>query len=253
MINIIKKIRVTVVAILWILIFAILLTSCNSSHKRDKLNGALDNIIADFNNFINPPYGDIELSLFKNGDLIFQIDSSSFSNAVIESTSGNFSHVGIIERIADTLYIIDATPKKGVSKQLLVDFITQTPKDSLGIPMIRVKRLNKLQENVSADSLQSIANNAVEHALSLLGKPYDFAFTKGDEKIYCSELIYESFRCNGAPIFSLIPMNFKDSSGEISDFWIDYYQKLNLSVPQGEEGSNPNQIFQSPLLREIAF
>ncbi len=207
------------------------------------------------------PEEKIDFSKFKNGDLIFVADTSAFSSAVIGSTNGNFSHVGIIQRVADSLYVIEATSKHGVRKLPIKDFIGEVPIERLGTAAIKVLRLNKLPEGIFSqsdettlsDSVQIIANLAVERALSFLGKDYDYSFEKGTEKLYCSELVYESFIFNGEHLFSLIPMNFKDSTGEISTYWRGYYKKMGKEVPQNEPGSNPNSIAASPLLEIIAF
>jgi len=46
-----------------------------------------------------------------------------------------------------------------------------------------------------------------------------------------------------------IPMNFKNpKTDQIDDFWIDFYKKLNLEVPQNQNGTNPNQLANSEKL-----
>ena len=149
---------------------------------------------------------------------------------------------------------MEAEPQKGVSRLLLSDFLEQTPKDSLGRPLIKIMRLSRIANvSLTADTLQLIIDEAVRKAKEFIGTGYDFAFEAGTEKLYCSELIYEVFRYNDEPIFPTVAMNFTDSTGEISTYWIEYYEKLNRPVPQGEPGTNPGDLSKSPLLREIAF
>ena len=40
---------------------------------------------------------------------------------------------------------------------------------------------------------KNIINKAVKYAKAQLGKPYDFEFTKDDNKFYCAELVQKSF------------------------------------------------------------
>lgn len=234
------------------------LTSCGSRSNESTLSRSMDAIMADCEQTVNPSNNRIEFSVFKNGDLIFVADTSSFSSAVAESTGGAFSHVGIIQRVADTLYVLEAVPRKGVVRTPIEKFIAEAPKDENGRPEIKVKRLFRIQqlpgeEKVSVDSLQKIANLAVEKAIAFLGTPYDLAFFEGAEELYCSELIYESFLQGDVHIFPVVPMNFKDSTGEISSYWNEYYKKLGKAVPQDWPGTNPNDLYKSDLLKEIAF
>ncbi len=43
-------------------------------------------------------------------------------------------------------------------------------------------------------------------------------------------------------------MKFGDGEQEISDFWREYYRKLELPVPLNQPGTNPSQLAASPLL-----
>lgn len=234
------------------LLWAMAATSCGSRASQSTLAECSVSVLQDCQQSINPLSTKIEFSIFKNGDLIFVADTSAFSSAVIESTDGIFSHVGIIQRVADTLFVLEAIPKEGVVKTAMEKFIADAPKDENGRAAIKVKRLSRLPDQTK-DSLQFIADKAVEKALSFIGTPYDFAFLEGVENIYCSELVYESFLHRNEHLFSLIPMNFKDSTGVVSPYWTEYYKKMNLPVPQDWPGTNPNSIFNSALLRDIAF
>jgi len=42
-----------------------------------------------------------------------------------------------------------------------------------------------------------IIKDAIKYAKTQLGKPYDFEFTRGIDKIFCTELINESFKHAG--------------------------------------------------------
>ena len=54
----------------------------------------------------------------RSGDLLFVSDSTGMGQAVQEST-GRYSHVAIVERRGDSLYVIDATHTYGVARRPL--------------------------------------------------------------------------------------------------------------------------------------
>ena len=93
-------------------------------------------------------------------------------------------------------------------------------------------------------------NNAVLKANSMLGKPYNFRYVQDDNSYYCSDFIEKSYRDCG--IFELIPMNFMNlKTNKIDEYWINYYQKYDMEVPQGKPGTNPNQLSRSKKLKLI--
>jgi hypothetical protein len=47
-------------------------------------------------------------------------------------------------------------------------------------------------------------------------------------------------------------MNFKNyDTGKIDSFWIEYYKKWNIDVPQNAPGTNPNTLSLSKKLNII--
>ena len=72
--------------------------------------------------------------------------------------------------------------------------------------------------------------------------------------MYCSELIYESYRdFDGNRIFQARPMNFRDPDGNLPTFWEELFAKLNMEVPEGVEGTNPNDLSKDPRLQDIPY
>lgn len=183
----------------------------------------------------------------KSGDLIFRVsENSDFSEAIHKSTGINkkisFSHVGIIYIENDSVYVIDAIPEEGVRKIDLNKFLNESAKTKENKPLVVVYRLDN----------EIIAKKASQKALKFIGIKYDSAFLPNNDAIYCSELVYECFLNNNKHIFNTIPMNFKDpSSGDYCQFWIEYYKKLNIPIPQNVPGTNPNQISGNKKLKKI--
>ena len=176
----------------------------------------------------------------KTGDLIFVRDtggdfSSAISNATASEDSIKIVHVGIIVEENDTVYVYEASPKSGVRKITLNEFKKE---ESLIIPLI-IKRLK------TDFSIPFLLENLKRH----LGEPYDWWYLPDNGKMYCSELIQTSFRDeNLQPIFLNKPMNFRSKDGRIPEFWVNLFRELDMDVPEGVPGSNPNDIFKDKRL-----
>lgn len=183
----------------------------------------------------------------KTGDLIFQGEGNTeFSKAIANSTSSekdsvNFIHVGIIEVVEDSIRIIEASSEAGVRIIDLDVFLKQSPRHK-GKPAVVVKRLD----------LAFPVEEAIKRAKSHLGEPYDWWYLPENGKMYCSELVYESYLdSDGNKIFPAKPMNFRNPDGSMPEFWINLFQQLGRPIPEGLPGTNPNDLSRHPSLIEI--
>ena len=155
----------------------------------------------------------------ERGNLLFFEDTAGMGFAVREST-GNYTHVALVETVGDTLWIIDATP-------------TSNP---------TIYRLT-----ISFDTAAVLTR-----AKSLIGQPYDDAFLPDNGKIYCSELIYEVFLDSvGNHLFKPKPMNWRSKDGNLPEYWQNHFKALDMPVPEGVPGTNPTDLSRSPLLRKL--
>lgn len=172
----------------------------------------------------------------QTGDLIFFTGgSSSMDDAISSSTGDGFVHVAIVEVDSEgTEWLIDATPRKGVSREKLETKLLEEKGKAV---------LMRLKDSTGVTS-------SVQRAKSLIGSPYDFAFLPDNDAYYCSELVYECFlRPNGSHIFSCQPMNFLDSEGNLPEYWKELFEKMQMDVPQGLPGTNPEDLSRSTTLR----
>ncbi|MDL2238569.1 hypothetical protein LJC69_03120 [Bacteroidales bacterium OttesenSCG-928-K22] len=170
----------------------------------------------------------------QTGDFLFQIGKGSeFEKAIISSTQGlenlNYTHIGVVYIIDDEIFVLEAEPKKGVVKTPLKEFVDCGKITVVG----RLKEMYKFT-----------IPTAIKRILSQLGKAYNSTFQANGDGYYCSQLIQQSFILdNNEHLFAPIPMSFKDNeTGETHIFWIEYYEKLGIPIPEGEDGSNPNMI-----------
>ena len=172
------------------------------------------------------------------GDLLFFSEEGAMDNAIKAST-GQYTHVAMVESLGqrDTVWIIDATQKHGVSRRPYIFKIDNHP------DVYRV------------DFRASFyADDAIRRAHSFIGQPYDNAFLPDNGALYCSELIYECYRHiadSDTHLFESKPMNWRDANGKLPDYWKKHFEKLGIPIPEGVPGTNPTDLSRSPLLRKL--
>jgi len=184
-----------------------------------------------------------------SGDLIFvegmsagiQVDCRPNMDQAIMGSTGAMVHVGIIEGCNDSLFVIDAAPKTGVSRRPLNEFLEAQCDEEGRMPNIKIMQL-KDQRGVM---------EFVAKAKELVGAEYDFTFLPDNGKYYCSELVYECYQRDGKPIFEAAPMNFRNADGEFDAYWVELFERQGMKIPQGVLGTNPNDLCHSPLLIPI--
>ena len=180
-----------------------------------------------------------------SGDLIFQENpDGAMTDAIEESTGGGFSHVGIVERCPEGLFVLEATTEGGVKRTPLKEFTDGSAHDAKGRPKVAVYRLDNFPVELK--------DSAIVRAKRYLGKPYDYAYAQGTEALYCSELVWEVFMDeDGGHVFPTVEMNFNGPDWEISPYWTELFAKMGKPVPQGLPGTNPNDLSKSDKLKRI--
>ena len=167
----------------------------------------------------------------REGDLLFCC--SDTANAITSVTTGlqdmPIDHVAIVHFIGGEQlglpYVIEAVKPA----------VCLTPLDTFLCENGRV-----LQGRVNADC--DIAAS-IKRCLMLVGKPYDDLYLPGDSAVYCSELVQMCFiDPSGKLVFDLVPMSFHDATGQVTDYWQEFYQARGMKVPEGEPGSNPGEL-----------
>lgn len=176
----------------------------------------------------------------QSGDLLFiKATNQGVSKAIdkvtaIDSTT-HYSHIAMIEIDANQIWVLHAGSKNGSERITLETFINEREKGR----KIDVYRLKT--------QFQNSIPTAIQTAKTWLGKPYNYSYVLSDEKLYCSDFIQRSFAKDS--IFELDPMTFIDpETHKTGRIWVKYYQKLNLPVPEGKLGCNPNGLAASEKL-----
>ena len=173
----------------------------------------------------------------EDGDIIFHKSHSDQSVAFQLATKSPFSHVGIIIKDKNSINVLEAEDK-----------VRLTP---LNEWMLRgngkyvVKRLAKPLTKSQKRSLRKDITS------KYLEKPYDPYFEWGDDKLYCSELVWL--------VFDNQPINMQLSTlRELRSFDIDnpiVRAKLNErfgdKIPYDARVVSPADIFDSKQLVEV--
>lgn len=180
----------------------------------------------------------------QTGDLIFVgAKPDQLSGAINRVTQRqeniSFDHVGIIEVSGSGIYILHASPKKGSVREPLDSLVNQAFYQNKKLAVYRVM-----------DQIQAFVPEAIISAKSLLGKPYNWSYVLNDSTLYCSDFVERSFR--EAALFKLEPMTFKDpKTGQTDSYWVEFYAKLGIEIPEGQLGCNPNGLADNPQLEIV--
>ena len=177
-----------------------------------------------------------------SGDLIFVAsENSDFERSIVEVTKSetlNFSHVGIINVTDSGIFVVEAVPEKGVVYTSLQEFKNENINGVLYIGFLK-------------PTYKKYAKDALNRACSHLGKGYDYVFDFENDLYYCSELVYDAYAhaSNDLHFFEIIDMTFKkEGTDELLPFWVEYFEKLNVFIPEGKPGVNPTGLSNSEKL-----
>lgn len=180
----------------------------------------------------------------ENGDLLFvESANGNLSEAIDEVTqtadATHFSHIALIEKSGDSIWVLHAAPQNGSERISLDAFKEYAQKDSSQIVVYRIK--NKYKPDFK---------NAISEAKKMSDKPYNFTYILSDTAFYCSDFVYNAFVKDS--IFTMEPMTFKDpKTNQFHATWIEFYKKQNLEIPEGKPGCNPNGMAASKKLEKI--
>ena len=188
----------------------------------------------------------------RTGDLLFvgipadySLDEDSMGSAISDATGEgdlNIIHVAILEAADDSVWVIDATIRRGVDRHPLDTFLTDFTLRDGSLPVLEVRRLDDAE----------IARRGVERAGQYLGLPYDVHFLPDNGEYYCSELVRDCYLdADGKPVFPASPMNFRNAAGEMPVYWVQLFALLGEPVPQGVPGTSPQGLRADPRLKVV--
>lgn len=118
----------------------------------------------------------------QDGDIIFQTSQSSQSKAIQLATGSAFSHMGIIYKTNEELFVYEAV--QPVKLTPLKDWIKRGEN---GQYVVRRLRDNHLLTPANLERMKEVGKR-------FMGKDYDIYFGWSDDKIYCSELVWKIYK-----------------------------------------------------------
>lgn len=182
----------------------------------------------------------------RTGDLLFQVGASSPMTEAINAATGheealNFSHVGIVLHHPAADSVLEATTAGGVRIVPLQRFLERSTRAEGQVTAVAMR----LRDTAGVAA-------AVARARSFLGQPYDYSYLPDNGKMYCSELVWESYLApDGNHRFPARPMNFRAADGSMPQFWVELFAQAGEEIPQGVSGTNPNDMAREPGLEEV--
>lgn len=196
----------------------------------------------------------VETPHVETGDLLFvgipvDYGDDSMAQAIADATSSgdttNFIHTAILEVDEQgAIWVIDATIRRGVDRHPLDTLLSDFTLHRGGRATFEVMRLRDNQH----------AATYVEQAKEFLDEDYDEYFMTFNGRHYCTELISDAYvDADGHQWFVPVPMNFKNKEGEYPSYWVRLFEKLGEPIPQGELGTNPQDMHASPDLIHVLF
>lgn len=183
--------------------------------------------------FVSLPLGfDLGISADSVGRLVADLSDEAQLQCI---------HVAILEVAGDSVWVIDATAKRGVDRYPLDTLLKDFTLHGGHSPRYDVMRVGSAE-----DGERYVAN-----AKAYVGRSYDFDFRLDNEAQYCSELVYNAFVAgDGKPLFALTQVDFSEGRGALSDYWTHLFQLFGCDVPQGE-GILPCDLKKSTLLTNV--
>jgi hypothetical protein len=183
-----------------------------------------------------------EKKAIQDGDIIFQTSQSGQSKAIQQATHSPYSHCGLIFGLGYgsgmRYYVLEAVqPVKWTS---LDAWIAHGQGGHYTI-----KRLHS--DPVLPPSMFTELRIAGE---KYLGRPYDMYFGWGDDRIYCSELVWKVYhQVTGLEIGKLQQLKDFDLSGEAVQKKLK--ERYGNHLPLRDTVISPASIFDSELLETV--
>ncbi len=179
------------------------------------------------------------LSELKDGDIIFHTSLSAQSKAIALATHSKYTHCGIIFNKGDSVYVLEAV--QPVKLTPVQEWINRCKDRAYTIK--RLKDANRLLNDTVKAKMKRTGKD-------FLGRPYDLYFGWGDEKIYCSELVWKIYdRGAGIKLCNLQNLHDFDLSNPLVKKKMA--ERYGNPIPLTEKVVSPSALYQSDLLETI--
>ena len=181
--------------------------------------------------------GDFGNRSFREGDVVFTGSPAGQGAAIMAATGSPFTHCGIVFRNAGEWMVLEAV--QPVRTVTLAHFIAHANPATFA-----VKRLK-------APLDPAAVQKARKWAEAQIGKNYDARFQWGDDKLYCSELVWKIYREAGIELCA--PRHFTDyhlDDPQVKKLLDERYGGAS-HLPKDEKVVAPSDLAASPLLTAV--
>lgn len=175
-----------------------------------------------------------------DGDIIFHTSRSSQSVAIQRATGSRYSHMGLIVHRDGKPFVFEAVATVRLTP---LDQWIERGTDRHFV----VKRLQNADSVLTPTALAKLRKEARRFA----GRPYDLTFEWGDDRIYCSELVWKAYeRALGIQIGSL--QRVRDFNLSDPAVRAKMQERYGNNIPLDEPVISPAAMFESGLLVTVA-
>ena len=174
----------------------------------------------------------------QDGDIVFHESTSRQSPIIKLAQHSKWTHCGIVFHIGDKAYVYEA-----------VDPVRYTPlKDWVARGKDGVYCAKRLKSPLSSSSIEKMKTVGAKYK----GKHYDTLFQWSDNRMYCSELIWNIY-FEGAGIEVCKPNHFSDYSISLPRVKKLIKERYGDKYDPSEQIVSPQALFKSKLLKKVHY
>ncbi len=173
----------------------------------------------------------------REGDIVFSSSSRGQGEMIVAATGSPITHCGIVFQSDGKLMVLEAVqPVRAIP---LETFVARCGPGKFSA--------RRLKSGLTPANLKS----GRDWALQQVGKDYDHRFLWSDDAIYCSELVWKTYKYAGIELCK--PRQFKDyhlDDPKVRKAAEERFGKL-ANLPREEKVVAPSDLAASTLLEEI--
>jgi hypothetical protein len=181
------------------------------------------------------------ISKLHDGDIVFQPNEAGQGRAIQLATGSKYSHCGVVFFQKGKPYVLEAVQPVKLTPFLM--WIRQGDEGEYAVKRLR-----------SADRILTpgIILKMKSEGKKMLGKNYDLKFGWGDDRLYCSELVWNvSNRTTGLAVGPLKKLDeFRLSNPIVQEIM---KKRFGRNIPLHQKMIAPGDIFDSDLLETVAI
>lgn len=182
---------------------------------------------------------EFETMCWQEGDIVFQISTSSQHQALELATGCPYTHVGILFYDDNEWRVYEAVqPVRAIS---LSEWVLLGQKGHMV-----AKRLKKSDKILTTNVLEAMKKEANRH----WEKDYDLQFLWSDDKMYCSELVWKIYK-RAADVEIGTPRAMRTFDLSAPAVQAKMKERYGEKLPLDEPMIAPCEMFDSPLLETV--